>query len=60
MGPGAHHLLRREGKAASAMSLGRQRLENLGELHAGGGLERPPERRVRREGGGADELDRRW
>ena len=42
------------------MSLGRQRLENLGELHAGGGLELPPERRVRREGGGADELDRRW
>ena len=60
MGPGAHHLLRRKGKAASVMSLGRQRLENLGELHAGGGLELPPERRVRREGGGADELDRRW
>lgn len=31
--------------------LGRQRLENLGELHAGGRLELPPERRVRREGG---------
>ena len=34
-------------------------MENPRELHVGGRLELPPERRVRREGGGVDKLDRR-